>query len=135
MNNRDKINNLKILPINFRHEKKYLIKNNLDSWEKIRGLTDSEINNILKLDPLCTQSRLLKIRAISIFIIDLEISSHEAYLLLHSGISSVKSLSTLNPAIIQKKIGRLKRNLNLNTGSNIDLAVLKSWILKAKKIS
>ena len=135
MNNRDKINNLKILPINFRHEKKYLIKNNLDSWEKLRGLTDSEINNILKLDPLCTQSRLLKIRAISIFIIDLEISSHEAYLLLHSGISSVKSLSTLNPAIIQKKIGRLKRNLNLNTGSNIDLAVLKSWILKAKKIS
>ena len=135
MNNRDKINNLKILPINFRHEKKYLIKNNLDSWEKLRGLTDSEINKILKLDPLCTQSRLLKIRAISIFIIDLEISSHEAYLLLHSGISSVKSLSTLNPAIIQKKIGRLKRNLNLNTGSNIDLAVLKSWILKAKKIS
>ena len=135
MNNRDTINNLQILPINFRHEKRYLIKNNLDSWEKLRGLTDSEINNILKLDPLCTQSRLLKIRAISIFIIDLEISSHEAYLLLHSGISSVKSLSTLNPAIIQKKIGRLKRNLNLNTGSNIDLAVLKSWILKAKKIS
>ena len=135
MNNRDKINNLKILPINFRHEKKYLIKNNLDSWEKLRCLNDSEINNILKSDPLCTQSRLLKIRAISIFIIDLEISSHEAYLLLHSGISSVKSLSTLNPAIIQKKIGRLKRNLNLNTGSNIDLAVLKSWILKAKKIS
>ena len=135
MNNRDKINNLKILPINFRHEKKYLIKNNLDSWEKLRGLTDSEINKILKSDPLCTQSRLIKIRAISIFIIDLEISSHEAYLLLHSGISSVRSLSTLNPAIIQKKIGRLKRNLNLNTESNIDLAVLKSWILKAKKIS
>ena len=135
MNNRDKINNLKILPINFRHEKRYLIKNNLDSWEKLRCLTDSEINKILKSDPLCTQSRLIKIRAISIFIIDLEISSHEAYLLLHSGISSVKSLSTLNPAIIQKKIGRLKRNLNLNTGSNIDLAVIKSWILKAKKIS
>ena len=135
MNNRDKINNLKILPINFRHEKRYLIKNNLDSWEKLRCLTDSEINKILKSDPLCTQSRLIKIRAISIFIIDLEISSHEAYLLLHSGISSVKSLSTLNPAIIQKKIGRLKRNLNLNTESNIDLAVLKSWILKAKKIS
>ena len=135
MINRNKINNLKILPINFRHETRYLIKNNLDSWEKLRCLTDSEINKILKSDPLCTQSRLIKIRAISIFIIDLEISSHEAYLLLHSGISSVRSLSTLNPAIIQKKIGRLKRNLNLNTESNIDLAVLKSWILKAKKIS
>lgn len=130
-----KINNLKVLPINFRHEKRYLIKNNLDSWEKLRNLSDPEINKILKSDPMCTQSRLIKIRAISIFIIDLEISSHEAYLLLHSGISSVKSLSTLNPAIIQKKIGRLKRNLNLYTGSNIDLAVLKSWILKAKKIS
>ena len=135
MINCNKINNLKVLPINFRHEKRYLIKNNLDSWEKLRNLSDSEINKILKSDPICTQSRLIKIRAISIFIIDLEISSHEAYLLLHSGISSLKSLSTLNPAIIQKKIGRLKRNLNLNTESNIDLAVLKSWILKAKKIS
>ena len=134
MNNRDTINNLQILPINFRHEKRYLIKNNLDSWEKLRGLTDSEINKILKSDPMCTQSRLIKIRAISIFIIDLEVSPHEAYLLLHSGISSIKSISTLNPHNLHKKIARLQRSLNLNTNSNIDLAVLKGWILKAKKI-
>jgi len=134
MINFNKINNLKVLPINFRHEKRYLIKNNLDSWEKLRNLSDSEINKILKSDPMCTQSRLIKIRAISIFIIDLEVSPHEAYLLLHSGISSIKSLSTLNPHNLHKKIFRLQSALNLNTNSNIDLAVLKGWILKAKKI-
>jgi len=135
MNKREKLINLNILPINFRHEKSYLIKNNLDSWEKLRNLSNSEINKILKSDPLCTQSRLIKIRAISVFIIDLELSPHEAYLLLHSGISSIKSLSTLDPFTLRKTIGRLQRNLNLNIVKDIDLAVLKGWILKAKEMS
>ena len=128
-------NNLQILPINFRHEKEFLVNNNFDSWKKIRHLSDSEINKIIKLKSLCTQSRLIKIRAISIFIIDLEILPHEAYLLLHCGIGNIKALSNLNPENLKKKIGRLERNLNLKTKSNIDLSLMKIWIARAKKIS
>ena len=128
-------NNLQILPINFRHEKEFLVNNNFDSWNKIRHLSDSEINKIIKLKSLCTQSRLIKIRAISIFIIDLEILPHEAYLLLHCGIGNIKALSNLNPENLKKKIGRLERNLNLKTKSNIDLSLMKIWIARAKKIS
>ena len=128
-------NNLKILPINFRHEKHFLTQNNFDTWEKIRNLSDFEINKIIKFNSLCTQSRLIKIRAIAIFIIDISLLPHEAYLLLHSGIGSIKTLSILNPHNLQKKIGRLHRNLNINTKSNIDLALLKNWISKAKKLS
>tara|TARA_B100000212_G_scaffold341124_1_gene323406 strand:+ start:1320 stop:1727 length:408 start_codon:yes stop_codon:yes gene_type:complete len=135
MNKSDKINHLKILPVNFRHEKKYLIKNNLDAWEKLRNLTDSDINKILKSNSLCTQSRLIKIRAISIFIIDLELAPYEAYLLLHSGIGSIKSLSILDPHNLQKKISRLQRNLNLDIKLNTDLTLLKGWISKAKELS
>ena len=129
------INNLTILPINFRHEKKFLINNNFDSWQKIRNLSDYEINEINKLDLLCTESRLIKIRAIAIFIIDLDLLPHEACLLLHSGIGNIKALSKLNPDSLKKKIGRLERNLNLRTKSNLDLSVIKIWISRAKKLS
>ena len=128
-------NNLKILPINFRHEKEFLINNNFNSWQKIRNLSDSEINKIVKLDLLCTKSRFIKIRAIAIFIIDLNVLPHEAYLLLHCGIGNIKALSNLNPEELKKKIGRLKRNLNLKTKSNIDLHLMKIWISRAKKLS
>lgn len=128
-------NNLKILPINFRHEKEFLIKNNFDSWQKIKKLSDSEINGIIKSDLLCTQSRLVKIRAIAIFIIDLDLLPHEAYLLLHCGIGNIKALSNLNPDTLIKKIGRLERNLNLRTKSNINMSSMKRWISRAKNIS
>ena len=132
MNNK---NNLTILPINFRHEKEFLIKNNFDSWQKIRNLSDSEIKEIIKAESLCTESRLIKIRAIAIFIIDLDLLPHEASLLLHCGVGNIKTLSNLNPESLKKKIGRLERNLNIRTQSNLDLSTMKSWILRAKKSS
>ena len=129
------INNLTILPINFRHEKEFLINNNFDSWQKIRNLSDSEIKKILKAESLCTESRLIKIRAMAIFIIDLNIFPHEASLLLHCGVGNIKTLSNLNPESLKKKIGRLERNLNIRTQSNLDLSLMKIWILRAKKLS
>ena len=128
-------NNLTILPINFRHEKAFLQNNNFDSWQKIRNLSDSEIKKIIKADLLCTESRLIKIRAIAIFIIDLNLLPHEAFLLLHCGVGNIKTLSNLNPESLKKKIGRLERNLNIRTQSNLDLSSMKIWILRAKKLS
>ena len=128
-------NYLTILPINFRHEKEFLINNNFTSWQKIRNLSDAEINKIIKLDSLCTISRLIKIRAMAIFIIDLDLLPHEASLLLHCGIGNIKALSNLNPDNLKKKIGRLERNLNLRTKSNLDLPLMKKWISRAKKLS
>ena len=131
MNNSD----FTILPVNFRHEKEFLINNNFDSWQKIRNLSDSEINKIIKSELLCTASRLIKIRAIAIFIIDLNLLPYEAFLLLHCGVGNIKTLSNLNPESLKKKIGRLERNLNVRTQSNLDLTLMKKWILRAKTIS
>ena len=131
MNNSD----FSILPVNFRHEKEFLINNNFDSWQKIRNLSDSEINKIIKSELLCTASRLIKIRAIAIFIIDLNLLPYEAFLLLHCGVGDIKTLSNLNPESLKKKIGRLERNLNVRTQSNLDLPLMKNWILRAKTFS
>ena len=129
-----KIRDLEILPVNFRHEKEFLNNKNLNTWESIHKLTDMQISHLLQQKSLCTESRLKKIRAISIFISELKINPHHAYLLLHSGIGSIKALSYLTPHNLELKIGRFERILGVKKGEKINLSILKDWIDKAKII-
>ena len=122
---------LEVLPENFRHEKSYLIKNKLNNSEKLSQLKDYELNIIQRSCSLCTINNLRKIRAIAIFKNELSISPPESSLLLHCGVGSVKSLSTLNPYDLKKKIGRLERSLKTKTQTNITLSNLKDWIKRA----
>ena len=128
------INNLAILPLNFRHEKEFLKNNNLDKWEKIRNLSDLEIKSLLQEKSLCTESRFRKIRAIAIFIIELKLTPHQAYLLLHSGIGSLKALSNFNPHTLKQKIGRLERKMRTKTQLEINQTQLKEWISKSRDL-
>ena len=125
---------LEILPENFRHEKYFLIKHKLNDSKKLSKLSDAEFNIIQKTYSLCTLNNLRKIRAIAIFTNELSISPHESYLLLHCGISSIKSLSTLNPYVLKERIGRLERILRTKTQTKITLPLLKDWIKKANNI-
>ena len=130
-----KINNLEILPTNFRHEKDFLKNNNLNNWESIHKLTDTQIRNFLKQKALCTESRFKKIRAIALFIVELNLTPHQAYLLLHAGIGSLKTLSTLNPYTLEQKIGRLERKIGVKTQSDLNQKLLKEWIKRSKDLT
>ena len=125
---------LDLLPSNFRHEKSYLIKNNLNNFEKLSKMKDHELNNIQKSSSLCSLNNLKKIRTIAIFKNELSISPNEAHLLLHCGISSIKSLSILNPYELSERIGRLERILSTKTQTKITLSTLKTWIIRANQI-
>ena len=129
-----KISNLEILPLNFRHEKEFLKNNNFNNWERICKLTDMEISCFLQQKSLCTESRFKKIRAIALFIIELNLTPHQAYLLLHSGIGSFKALSTLNPDSLKQKIGRLERRMGIRTQSDVNQKLLKEWIKRSKDL-
>ena len=129
-----KIRDLEILPVNFRHEKEFLKNKNLNNWESIYKLTDMQISHFLQQKSLCTESRLKKIRAIAIFIIELDLTPHQAYLLLHAGIGSLKTLSTLNPYSLKQKIGRLERKMGVRTQSKINPKLLKDWIKRSRDI-
>ncbi len=122
------------LPTNFRHEKSFFIKNNLTNFEKLSDLSDFDINEIQRKSPLCTLNNLKKIRAIAIFKKEIAISPPEAYLLLHCGIGSIKSLSLSTPYELERKIRRLERNLRVKTQTDITFATLKNWIKRAKQI-
>ena len=79
-------------------------------------------------------NNLKKIRAIAIFKKEIEISPPEAYLLLHCGIGSIKSLSLSTPYELESKIGRLERILRVKTETDTTFALLKKWIKKASQI-
>ena len=128
------ISDLEILPNNFRHEKEFLKNKNLNTWGSIHKLTDMQINLFLQQKSLCTESRFKKIRAISLFIIELNLTPHQAYLLLHAGIGSLKTLSTLNPYSLKQKIGRLERKMGVRTQSDINQKLLKEWIKRSKDL-
>ena len=127
-------NFLEVLPENFRHEKSFLIENKLNDYKKLSHLKDSELNIIQKSSSLCTLNNLRKIRAIAIFKNKLSISPHESYLLLHCGVSSIKSLSILSPSDLIERIGRLERSLRTKTKTKITLPILRNWIKRANEI-
>jgi len=129
-----KIRDLEILPINFRHEKEFLKNKNLNTWESIHKLTDIQISQFLQQKSLCTESRFKKIRAVALFIIELNLLPHQAYLLLHAGIGSLKTLSTLNPYSLKQKLSRLERKMGVRTQSDINQKLLKDWIKRSKDL-
>tara|TARA_A100001388_G_scaffold10840_1_gene7564 strand:- start:941 stop:1348 length:408 start_codon:yes stop_codon:yes gene_type:complete len=127
-------NFLDFLPNNFRHEKSFFTQKNLTEYEKLSNLSDLEINEIQRKSPLCTLNNLKKIRAIAIFKKEIKISPPEAYLLLHCGIGTIKSLSQSTPCELERKIGRLERNLRTKTETDITLNLLKEWIKRANQV-
>ena len=125
---------LDFLPTNFRHEKSFFIQHNLTDFKKLSNLSDSDINEIQRKSQLCTLNNLKKIRAIAIFKKEISISPPEAYILLHCGIGSVKSLSLSTPYELKGKIGRLERILRVKTETDITFVLLTKWIERAKQI-
>ena len=119
---------LDFLPTNFRHEKSFFIQNNLADFEKISNLSDLDINDIQRKSSLCTLNNLKKIRAIAIFKKEIGISPPQAYLLLHCGISSIKSLSQSTPYELERKIGRLERTLRVKTETNTTFILLQQLV-------
>ena len=124
---------LDFLPSNFRHEKSFFIQKNLIDFEKLSNLSDLDINEIQRKSQLCTSNNLQKIRAIAIFKKEIGISPPQAYLLLHCGICSTKSLSQSTPYELERRIGRLERSLRVKSDTNITFTLLKKWIKKAKQ--
>jgi len=125
---------LEFLPTNFRHEKTFFIQNNLNDFEKLSNLSDLDINEIQRKSSLCTLNNLKKIRTIAVFKKEIGISPAEAYLLLHCGISSIKSLSVSSPYELQRKIGRLERSLRVKTNIETTFSLLNEWIKRARQI-
>ena len=114
--------------------KSFFIQKNIIDFEKLSNLSDFDIDKIQRNSPFCTLNNLKKIKAIAIFKKEIGISPPQAYLLLHCGIGSIKSLSLSTPYELERKIGRLERSLRVKTKTDITFLILKKWIKRANQI-
>ena len=120
------------IPNNFKEEFRILNLNGYNTWASLRNLNDATIYKLIH-GSKCSLRNMMKIRCISCFIDDLGIHFSEASLLMHSGISSVKSLAQYSPEELLKKTSRLERNLKRNAPRTIDLIKASRIIKEAKE--
>ncbi len=122
----------KKLPISFKKESKALILLNLRTWESIKELKDSDIR-MLASQYKGSIRNFNCIRCVSLFICELDFQQEEAFLLLHSGISSIKALSQTPPEQIKKKTQRLETILGTRRASQVSLQKASLWVKNAKR--
>ncbi len=108
------------LPKSFRHEKDKLLASGFRTWESIKNLNEIQINNLIK-NSLCTGRNLKRLRGMAKLICELKLSTSDAALLIHSGISSVAALASTTPETLSKNTGRLERQLKTSRSPQIDL--------------
>ena len=123
---------LKNLPKSFYQEEKILLSNNIKTWDSLSSITDEDINRLV-YGSLASVRNLKRLKCIAYFICTLDISLHEAALLIHSGLISNKAISRLSPQELVQKTGRFERFLQTGRIPLIDLKKAHFLIEKAKK--
>ena len=117
---------------NFKDEVKQLHSKGLNNWESIRNLEDKELYYLAEKN-LASIRNLKILRGMAQFICQINLSQAEAALLLHAGISSLATLTSLTPSELVQRTGRLERQLNLGRKPYLDIRIAKKWIENAKR--
>ena len=123
---------LKNIPKSFYQEEKILLSNNIKTWDSLSSISDEEINKMI-YGSLGSVRNLKRLKCIAYFICTLNIELKEAALLMHSGLSSNKSISRLSPQELVQRTGRFERSLRTRRIPLIDLNKAHVLIEKAKK--
>ncbi len=124
---------LKNLPETFSTEEKILLSKGINDWESIISLTDKEINEMV-FGNLASIKNFHRIKCMAIFISELGLEVGEAGLLMHSGLASVKALSSLTPEELIQRTGRLERLLKTGRKPLVSLSKACSWIKQANQL-
>ena len=117
---------------NFQDEVRQLKSKGFNNWGSLENLQDKELHRIAQ-NSRATTRNLIILRGMATFICQINLSQSEAALLLHAGIASLNSLSSLTPSEVIKRTGRLERQLNLGRKPYVDLRIAREWIENAKR--
>tara|TARA_B100001250_G_scaffold12481_1_gene10883 strand:+ start:171 stop:566 length:396 start_codon:yes stop_codon:yes gene_type:complete len=119
------------LTASFKKEETLLRKKGINTWNKIKALTDRDVFELVEEG--CGSIRNFRcLRCIATFICDLDLQQDEAALLMHSGIPSVKALANSYPEAIHTKVTRLETILGTSETPKTNLKKIIQWINKAK---
>ena len=121
----------KEMPPHLKGETEKLILEGMDSWKKIREITDKDIHLLMKRRN-CSKRNIVFLRGIANLICNIEINQSEASLLMHAGISSINVISKMTPEELIKRTSRLERQLNTGKLASINIEKANSWISAAR---
>tara|TARA_B100001996_G_C18599247_1_gene569166 strand:- start:274 stop:669 length:396 start_codon:yes stop_codon:yes gene_type:complete len=120
------------LTASFKKEETLLRKKGINTWNKIKALTDRDVFELVEEG--CGSIRNFRcLRCIATFICDLDLQQDEAALLMHSGIPSVKALANSYPEAIHTKVTRLETILGTSETPKTSFKKIILWINKAKE--
>jgi len=118
---------------NYKDEYKILINKGIDSWYLVKLITNNDIFSFTR-GTRATSRNLFKLRAIATLICEIKLSQEEAALLIHSGVSSSKSLAALSPQELLQKTGRFERQIKSGRKPIVNLVNACDWIKRAKSL-
>ena len=127
----DNIKEFNKLTASFKKEETLLRKKGINTWNKIKALTDRDVFELVE-EGSGSIRNFRCLRCIATFICDLDIQQDEAALLMHSGIPSVKALAKSYPEAIHFKVTRLETILGTTGSPKTSLKKIRQWINKAK---
>ena len=120
------------LPQNFSEEEKQLAINGIKSWNELVLLKDNELFSLTR-SSLSTSRNLIMLRGMAVLICALDLSPHEAALLMHSGIASIRALAESTPQEVINKTSKFERRLNTYRLPIININKVAYWIDSAKR--
>ena len=118
-------------PKHFEKEIKVLNSIGIDSWKRLKDLTDINLYKLVSRYN-CSVNNLKKLRGVASLICELNIPQEEAALLIHSGIGSCSALAKYTPHELVNRAGRLERKLMTGRDPLINLRKASQLIDKAK---
>ena len=115
---------------NFKEEEEALSSDGIRTWASLKNLNDEALLLLVK-SSRATKANLQRLRGIARLLCELNISHAEAALLMHSGIASIKALSSLTPQQLVQKTGRFERQLKTGRRPLVDLVKARLLIKMA----
>ena len=123
---------LKELPLGLRDEHAQLLASGITTWGEVQNLTEFQISR-LAASGRASARNLRRLKGMANLGCCLDLAPADAALLMHAGLATVAAVAGSSPPDLVTRTGRLERQLRSGRPPVVDLALARTWILRAKE--
>ena len=123
---------LKELPQGLRDEHAQLMASGITTWGGVQNLSELQISR-LAASGRASARNLRRLKGMANLGCCLDLAPADAALLMHAGLATVAAVAGSSPPELVTRTGRLERQLRSGRPPVVDLALAKTWILRAKE--
>ena len=122
---------LQDLPQGLRDEHAQLLASGITTWGGVQHLSEIQISR-LAASGRASARNLRRLKGMADLGCCLDLAPADAALLMHAGLATVAAVAGSSPPELVTRTGRLERQLRSGRPPVVDLALAKTWILRAK---